>query len=348
MLCTILVTTGVTTEQYRRAVRADEVIDFLCPPCESAVAAQSQQPRNDDSWGSGLQHSPQFESTRLSVSANADNSQRPVSIDISVDQHERTEEESTDSDVAQVAGVDDDTPTDVATSEVQDEEPVVEGQDVLEMLSNKGAAKISYAGYMYTKHSVRPNGDVRWRCVERRLKCHGIIHTDNGKASVRVISDHNHAVDQTSVEVTLCRNNMKTRATQSRDKPGVIYTEAVQGLSDGARATIASASIVKRSLRNCKTVHHPPQPATLTDPTVDGEWATTGGVDRKPFLIHDNGAQSQSRMVMFATEKGLELLSRSATWFMDGNFSMAPSLFMQVIIHKSLSACVARRYDFAR
>jgi len=51
-------TTGVTTEQYRRAVRADVAIDFLCPPCESHVATLSHQPHSDDSWGAGLQHTP--------------------------------------------------------------------------------------------------------------------------------------------------------------------------------------------------------------------------------------------------------------------------------------------------
>jgi len=111
-----VLTIGVTSDHYRRAVRADTAIDFLCPPCESAVAAQPQQPQ-DDSLETGFQPPPQFESTRLSVSANANNSQRSVSfdVDITVDQHQRTEEESLDIDA--IARADDDTPTDGGTSD---------------------------------------------------------------------------------------------------------------------------------------------------------------------------------------------------------------------------------------
>ena len=39
-----------------------------------------------------------------------------------------------------------------------------------------------------------------------------------------------------------------------------------------------------------------------------------------------------SRIVIFASEECLQLLSRSKTWYMDGNFKMSPKLFMQLYV----------------
>jgi len=176
---------------------------------------------------------------------------------------------------------------------------------------------------------VRSSGDIRWRCTERRIKCPGVVHTDSHHRNVRQMADHRHPADLAAVEIASCRVQMKTRATSSRDKPGVIY-EALQTLSEGTRCSMTAASSVKRALRNYKTVHHPPQGQSLSELTIDGDWATTGGTDKKPFMVYDNGVDSQARLIVFATEKCLEQLGRSSTWYMDGNFSMAPHLFLQV------------------
>ena len=205
-----------------------------------------------------------------------------------------------------------------------------------DLTSQKGGAKIAHAGYIYTKHSVRSSGDIRWRCAERRLKCRGIVHTDSNNGNVRHMADHSHPADLAAVEIARCRVQMKARATSSRDKPGVIYAEALQSLSEGARSTMTAASSVKRTLRNYKTVHHPRQAQTLSELSIDGDWATTGGTDKKPFKVYDNGVDSDARLIVFATDKCLEHPGRSSTWYMDGNFSMAPRLFLQVNMLRSL------------
>jgi len=176
---------------------------------------------------------------------------------------------------------------------------------------------------------VRSSGDIRWRCTERRMKCPGVVHTDSNHRNVRQMADHRHPANLAAVEIAHCRVQMKARATSSRDKPGVIYTEALQTLSERARCTMTAGSSVKRTLRNYKTVHHPPQGQSLSELTIDGDWATTGGTDKKPFMVYDNGVDSEARLIVFATDKCLEQLGRSSTWYMDGNFSMAPRLFLR-------------------
>ncbi|KAG1676031.1 hypothetical protein GQR58_014466 [Nymphon striatum] len=79
------------------------------------------------------------------------------------------------------------------------------------------------------------------------------------------------------------------------------------------------------------------------------EWTTTGGADAQQFLIHDSGADTHNRMLVFRAEQGLQHLCRSNTWFDHGwNIFSAPRLFKQLyIIHAPLgSSFVKCSYAF--
>ncbi|KAG7154223.1 putative Inosine-5'-monophosphate dehydrogenase 1b-like 3 [Homarus americanus] len=58
----------------------------------------------------------------------------------------------------------------------------------------------------------------------------------------------------------------------------------------------------------------------------------TGGSDPYPFLIHDSGIEARNRIIMFATKEGLRHLADSDTWYVDGTFTCAPSIFEQLDI----------------
>ena len=77
--------------------------------------------------------------------------------------------------------------------------------------------------------------------MDRETKCRGIIHTNVDLTHVKVMSEHQHASDFGAIEVARCRMGMKERASNSRDKPGVIYAEAMKSLSQEARTQIQSA-----------------------------------------------------------------------------------------------------------
>ena len=76
----------------------------------------------------------------------------------------------------------------------------------------------------------------------------------------------------------------------------------------------------------------PPEPATRRDLVFVGPWTTTGGDDPKPFLRHDSGQNVRDRVIVFATDESLRVLCRANTWFMDGNFSLAPPVFEQLYV----------------
>ena len=55
----------------------------------------------------------------------------------------------------------------------------------------------------------------------------------------------------------------------------------------------------------------------------------------RSFLLYDNGVDADERMLIFATIENLRRLSEATTWYMDGNFAMAPNLFAQLYVIKA-------------
>ena len=49
-------------------------------------------------------------------------------------------------------------------------------------------------------------------------------------------------------------------------------------------------------------------------------------------MIYDNGVDSSNQMLVFGTDEGLRHLVSSTTWFLDGTFNVAPSLFTQLYV----------------
>lgn len=144
--------------------------------------------------------------------------------------------------------------------------------------------------------------------------------------------EHSHPRDNHAVEALKLRCLMKTQAKTNRGRPGQILASGLESASDEVRARIGKTATIKRDIRRKQRGNLPKEPATLRELIIGDEWTTTGGPDPKPFLIHDSGPDAVNRVVMFATEASLRVLSRAQWWFMDGNFSMAPKIFSQLYI----------------
>ncbi|KAG7174249.1 putative Inosine-5'-monophosphate dehydrogenase 1b-like 8 [Homarus americanus] len=71
------------------------------------------------------------------------------------------------------------------------------------------------------------------------------------------------------------------------------------------------------------------------------------GSDPHPFLIHDSGIEARNRIIMFATEEGLRHLAESDTWYVDGTFTSAPSLFEHLYIIRAPLGESALSCDYA-
>ncbi|XP_054258398.1 uncharacterized protein LOC128983212 [Macrosteles quadrilineatus] len=128
------------------------------------------------------------------------------------------------------------------------------------------------------------------------------------------------------------RLDMRQRVTDSRAVPVDVVATALHNATDEAKMSAGKISSIKRDIRRTREKKFPPLPKSVSDWEIPDEWKTTGGASPKPFLIHDSGTGSPSRLVVFGTEEQLHFLAGSETWFMDGTFKMSSKLFQQVYV----------------
>ncbi|XP_064474671.1 uncharacterized protein LOC135388795 [Ornithodoros turicata] len=196
--------------------------------------------------------------------------------------------------------------------------------------SNKGGDKLCVGGYLYTKHKPVASG-TRWRCVRRRTGCKGaVVCSGEGGDDCRVSASHDHPPDSGAVNIAKARCRMKNMAMSSTERPAAIVAQATVCLTAGEKTLLICEDSLKRCVRAQRSSIYPPQPASLRELIIDGDWALTSGSTPERFLIYDNGPDAENRLVVFAAVSGLRLLSESTLWFMDGNFDVAPKLFKQL------------------
>ena len=114
-------------------------------------------------------------------------------------------------------------------------------------------------------------------------------------------------------------------------QPTRLLAGALLNASDAAKDRL-KIQTARRGIRRFKQGMVPPEPATRRQLNFVGPWTTTGGDDPKPFLRHDSGQNARDRVVVFATDESLRALCRASTWYMDGNFSLAPAVFEQLYV----------------
>lgn len=98
------------------------------------------------------------------------------------------------------------------------------------------------------------------------------------------------------------------------------------------QVAVAAGSLasLKRTVRRAKKGNTPAEPATIRDIPVPLPIDYNTHHD-ETFLVYDN-EESQNRVLMFATNDGLDQLNNADTWFMDGTHSTAPKQFQQLFV----------------
>ena len=206
-----------------------------------------------------------------------------------------------------------------------------------EILSNKGGLQLCLDGFMYTKHSTRKSS-IWWKCTWRSShQRRGSLKTNLQKENPQVGQPHNHPPNQNQVQLAKVRLAMKRQATETRDKPSQILAQTVTQCEDEIKAMLPTASTCARTIRKQRPTPVVPQHlAELGDLLQDS--TLTLGPNPEPFLVHDNGSNRHDCILVFGATSNLRLLAEADTFYMDGNFSMAPGIFKQVhVIHVPLA-----------
>jgi len=191
--------------------------------------------------------------------------------------------------------------------------------------SQKNKKLLKYNGYLF-RFDKKYKNTMYWRCNEDL--CKSRINLRNEEI-VKGPSDHNHVISNLEIEQRVCINKMKIRALSSQDNPHQIVSEASTLCSQAVHGALPPVSYIKRTLCRIRQINSsaPSNPLTLTDITIPNNYSQT--IDGRQFLINDI-EPVENRILVFATEKNLDLLAKSDHWFSDGTFKSCPPLFAQV------------------
>ena len=200
--------------------------------------------------------------------------------------------------------------------------------------SNKGGVKVALSGYMYVK-VFSSESKIYWKCMKRN-HCKASLVTDLDYRNP--IKRTPHSQDCLSDDYKVCaivvRNKAKQLAKDCREKPSRLFARSLSMLPDGARLSLGNEAAFARTIQRARSESFPPIPASLNELSVEAAWSRTFAQTPAEFLMFDNkGDEGRSgRILLFASDTGLNLLSSARSWFMDGNFKMAPTGFLQLYV----------------
>ena len=196
--------------------------------------------------------------------------------------------------------------------------------------NNKGGSKLCFEGFMYTQKTTTGR-QIQWQCSNRRAyNCKACLYTSLEKENPHVTKPHSHDPDFKAIEVAKSKAEMKAKAKTSREKPAQILSGQLAEMSEDIRGAVGNLDSLKRNIRNVQRGARPKEPKTLSELTIEDEWAQTA--TGQQFLIHDSGPGSNQRVIVFASSEGIRHLATKGDWFMDGTFDTAPKLFTQLYV----------------
>ncbi|XP_068211896.1 uncharacterized protein, partial [Palaemon carinicauda] len=161
----------------------------------------------------------------------------------------------------------------------------------------------------------------KFKCSARAITIDDNIEKESG--------DHNHAGDGAKVEAARVQEKVREDALNSRDTPHYIVSCASMGVSGAVALKLPSISNIKRNIRNirAKKNYVPALPDCQEDLIIPEDFTKTHKGEL--FLMYDSGP-TNDRILIFSTQRNLDLLARSENWFADGTFKTVPSIFFQL------------------
>ena len=179
--------------------------------------------------------------------------------------------------------------------------------------------------YLYVFQKDLSDGVQSWECqLRRKQQC---------KAQVKLQNDRK---ESTSLPLLLAapksrlRVAMKRRGETTTDAPQRILSEGFAQVSPAAAVNLPPIAHIGWGIR--RHIDNEGNPANPVDrasiPVIPNEFQTTDRGDR--FLLYDSGVGDVNRILLFATDQGLNLLSTSDNWFGNGTFDVSPDIFFQV------------------
>jgi len=181
----------------------------------------------------------------------------------------------------------------------------------MEVIPNaRGGSLIGFDGYLYRKDREAKH-HISWRCA--RPGCKARLTSPLSPAGLEPSSlhgDHCHAPDPAKVEVKKLQARVREKAAGISDPPRRIIADEVGDLSQEAAAQVrTNRNLAALVTRKRKREHRaPPAPKARTGFEIPDSYASLK--NGTPFLLSDTGSDDDKRILIFASQSMMDLLSR--------------------------------------
>lgn len=123
-------------------------------------------------------------------------------------------------------------------------------------------------------------------------------------------------------------SDIQTAATSSLVPTHQLLTGSLTTLSEQAASQMPQPDLIKRCIRRRRRNENQPAPLPTERRTIEIPEKYKVTDDGRRFLQVDTGGAD--RILVFASDQGLDLLQQSQHWVCDGTFKSAPTLFFQL------------------
>uniref|UniRef100_A0A915DUW6 FLYWCH-type domain-containing protein n=1 Tax=Ditylenchus dipsaci TaxID=166011 RepID=A0A915DUW6_9BILA len=205
----------------------------------------------------------------------------------------------------------------------------------MEILRSEKGKDIGHLNdFLYWKQSSK-GAKAYWRCIffqagpdgEETTKCPGRAISTNSDAYNS--KKHNHVGDKSRVDLKRMQGYVQEKSVSSKEPPRKILAEAIERTDEDSQPLIRR-SLVTRNIRNHRHTARvePANPQMLIDLKIPEAYQMCG---KEVFLKYD-GWNNDERILIFATDKCLDMLVSINKWGCDGTFDVVPLLFDQLWI----------------
>ncbi|KAF0768566.1 Uncharacterized protein FWK35_00001559 [Aphis craccivora] len=128
------------------------------------------------------------------------------------------------------------------------------------------------------------------------------------------------------------------------DSSAQIFTEVVSNIPQSVLAALLRREYLKIKIRNHRAFNDQPKPISVNELIIEGKYTESiGNMEMKDFCC-----MTIARMLIIEfyclplITTYLSLFAKSYTWFVDGNFGLAPEFFKQLyVIHVQINSYIA-------
>lgn len=205
---------------------------------------------------------------------------------------------------------------------------------------------LCYKGYIYIKHSSSAASKY-WRCKFHRECSARLTSTVDDEGNIVVkkggdVESHNHAPNPEEVQALKLLTSMTRQASEHPDEPPSRIMRRLQDAPKSVLAQLPERENIRKQIQRERLKELPTNPTSIEDlQEIPDRYRMTKNGDN--FLLYDSYEDDSyttpdARIIIFSSTHNLRQHFKSQTWFVDGTFSVVPTLFFQ-LCRNGFSVC---------